>query len=77
MKQLETIQTDFTIDNMTVQEAIQKEFNKTKIELERLQGLLDEMKESGYMEAVQECPECKTKNFHYYPSSNSWCCAFC
>ncbi len=27
--------------------------------------------------SLKTCPNCKTKNYHYYPKNNSWCCAFC
>jgi lipopolysaccharide biosynthesis regulator YciM len=27
--------------------------------------------------ALKTCPNCKTKNYHYYTKTNSWCCAFC
>lgn len=28
-------------------------------------------------ESPKECPKCKTKNYHYYPDKDVWCCANC
>lgn len=54
---------------MTVEELIKLEIKKTEEELERLKLLLPNVSGS----AIKECPNCKTKNYHYYPKTNTWC----
>jgi len=45
---------------------------ETEIKLERLKKLLNTVNGS----TLEVCPECKTKNRHWY-ISGKWCCAFC
>lgn len=58
---------------MTKAELIKIEIEKTKNQLEKLQSLLKNAKG----DAIEICPRCKTKNYHYYPQTDYWCCAFC
>jgi len=58
---------------MTIADLLKIEIEKTQKELDRLKLLLPNVSGS----ALKNCPDCKTKNYHYYPKTNSWCCAFC
>lgn len=58
---------------MTKKEKVEQEIVKVEKELERLKLLLHNVSGS----ALEVCPNCKTKNYHYYAKTNSWCCAFC
>tara|TARA_R110000850_G_C9648591_1_gene434123 strand:- start:305 stop:481 length:177 start_codon:yes stop_codon:yes gene_type:complete len=58
---------------MTVADLLKIEIEKTQKELDELKLLLPNVSGS----ALKTCPNCKTKNYHYYAKTNSWCCAFC
>lgn len=58
---------------MTVKELIKLEIKKTEKELERFKLLLPTVSGS----AIKECPNCKTKNYHYCHKTNSYWCAYC
>lgn len=58
---------------MTKKQLIEQEIVKVEKELERLKLLLHSVSGS----ALEICPNCETKNYHYYPKTNNMCCAFC
>jgi hypothetical protein len=57
---------------MTKKQKVEEAIEKTEIELDRLKLLLKSVKG----DALEVCPECKTKNRHWY-AKDFWCCAFC
>lgn len=57
---------------MTKKEKVEQEIVKVEKELERLKLLLHNVSGS----ALEVCPNCNTKNRHWY-AKDYWCCAFC
>lgn len=57
---------------MTKKQIVEQEIVKAEKELERLKLLLHNVSGS----ALEVCPDCKTKNRHWY-AKDYWCCAFC
>ena len=57
---------------------IDREINKHQKEISKLHSV-KEMIWRGEIdnELLKECPMCKTKNYHWNVSSNTWTCAFC
>jgi hypothetical protein len=58
---------------MTKKEKVEQEIVKVEKELERLKLLLHPTVRGS---ALEVCPDCKTKNRHWY-TKDYWCCAFC
>lgn len=59
---------------MTTHEKIELRIALLKSGIKRLEENLKIIPDEP---ATKICPECKTKNYHYYAKSNTWCCAFC
>lgn len=57
---------------MTKKEKIELEIQKVEKELERLKLLLEKVEGK----TLEICPNCKTKNYHWYVG-DYYCCAFC
>jgi len=57
----------------TVEDEITKEKLKHIKALEFLQSIRTDRTQPS----TQRCPQCKTINYHYNASSDSWACAFC
>ena len=57
---------------MTKKQKVEEAIKKTEEELKRLNLPLKSVKG----DALEVCPECKTKNRHWYVK-DFWCCAFC
>lgn len=58
----------------TTHDAILAKIDERERELEWLASQLKKVKDEPDQ---KECPNCKTNNYHYYPTSDSWCCACC
>jgi len=55
---------------MKVHEAILKEINQREQEID----FLKQNRKIDNEQSQKVCTRCNTKNLHYYPMSNSWCC---
>lgn len=60
---------------MRIEELIKQEIEKTQKKIEKLKVELEKCDKEA--RSPKECPLCKTKNYHYYPQINTWCCACC
>ena len=59
---------------MTTKQAIKKEIIKRENEIKYLKSTLETIIDEPDQKS---CPNCETKNYHYYPEHNSWCCVYC
>jgi len=57
----------------TVKDKIQQAIDKHFEEIAKLQAITKDLDEPAF----KVCPECNTKNYHYYADTDCWCCAFC
>ena len=62
----------FKFKIMKKRELINQEIKKHEKEIERLKLLIHGVSGS----TLEVCPNCKTKNRHWYVNSG-WCCAYC
>lgn len=64
---------------MRIKQLIEIKITYLKSELEKLEKNLEKV-EQGVIpndHTIRNCPECQTKNLHYYVETNNWCCACC
>lgn len=63
----------------TVKDLIKKEKEKAENKVHELEQLLNKVSEGEIINefSPKSCPNCGTKNYHYYPDRNIWCCANC